>query len=72
MNLQIKTILASILFVLISTVCVAQPTPCGEEDGLPPCETPTAPIDGLTTVFVLIGVVYGIRKTIENSRKHQL
>jgi hypothetical protein len=65
-----KKILASILFVIISAVCIAQvgePPPPETQDGPLP---PGSPIDGFTAVAALIGTIYGIRKTIKNSKEH--
>ena len=62
-----KKFLASILFVLISSICFAQ------VDNPPPPAGPTPPgnpIDGFTAVAALIGVIYGVRKTIRNSKEY--
>ena len=67
MKIHNKKILASILFVIISVVCVAQSAVP------PPPETndvPVLPIDGFTGVAVIIGAIYGVRKTIKNSKEH--
>ncbi|WP_321252897.1 PID-CTERM protein-sorting domain-containing protein [Psychroserpens sp.] len=62
--MQNKKILASILFVLISFVCSAQgatpPPP------MPP-PPPGLPIDGLVSVVLAMGVLYGVRKKIKNT-----
>lgn len=68
MKVYNKKILASILFVIIGTVCLAQvvnPPPPEIQD-----TPPGLPIDGLTAVFAVIGAVYGIRKVIQNSNEH--
>ena len=68
MKVYNKKILASILFVIVGTVCLAQ------VDNPPPPEIqdtpPGLPIDGLTTLFVAIGAFYGVRKVIQNSNEH--
>lgn len=72
MKVYNKKILASILFVIIGTVCLAQvdnPPPSPETQGSPTPPVGT-PIDGLTAVFAVIGAVYGIRKVIQNSNEH--
>ena len=68
MKVYNKKISASILFVIIGTVCLAQvvnPPPPEIQD-----TPPGLPIDGLTAVFAIIGAVYGIRKVIQNSNEH--
>lgn len=63
MMIQNKRIFASILFVLISFVCVAQgggPTP--PPPAPPP--PPGAPIDGGLLVGVLVALLYGAKKII--------
>ncbi len=65
MRIQKKKIFASILFVLISFVCVAQ------GDGMPPPPDargpvpPGLPIDGFATLAVIAGLFYGIKKSIK-------
>ncbi|MDG5491025.1 hypothetical protein [Psychroserpens sp. SPM9] len=66
MRIQNKKILASILFVLISFVCVAQG---GDPPPPMPPPPPGLPIDGFTTVAAILGVFFGIKKTIDNSKK---
>tara|TARA_R110000868_G_scaffold97875_1_gene269224 strand:- start:8429 stop:8617 length:189 start_codon:yes stop_codon:yes gene_type:complete len=61
MTIQNKRIFASILFVLISFVCMAQGPP---PPGAPP--PPGFPIDGGVLVGVCIGVFYGVKKLIGN------
>jgi hypothetical protein len=62
MIIQNKRIFASILFVLISFVCVAQ-------GGDPPPPTPPPPpglsIDGGIFVLILLGILYGIKKVLD-------
>ncbi|APY10931.1 hypothetical protein BWZ22_06615 [Seonamhaeicola sp. S2-3] len=61
MTIQNKRIFASILFVLISFVCVAQgqlPPP-----GLPP-PPPGLPIDGGVIFGVVVAIFYGVRKIL--------
>ncbi|HMB99512.1 MAG TPA: hypothetical protein VKN14_00585 [Flavobacteriaceae bacterium] len=62
MIIQNKRIFASILFVLISFVCVAQ-------GGDPPPPTPPPPpglsIDGGVFVLLLLGILYGIKKVFD-------
>jgi hypothetical protein len=68
MKIHNKKILASILFVLISLVCVAQ----GTNPPPPPSAPgpPGTPIDGFTGLAVIIGAIYGVTKTIKNSKEH--
>ncbi|OUR91204.1 hypothetical protein A9Q87_11010 [Flavobacteriales bacterium 34_180_T64] len=59
MRIQNRTILASILFVLISFVCMAQggnPPPPG------PPPPPGLPIDGLIPIAIILAIYYGARK----------
>jgi hypothetical protein len=60
MIIQNKRIFASILFVLISFVCIAQ-------GGPPPPMTPPPglPIDGGLLVGVCVGVFYGAKKMLK-------
>jgi hypothetical protein len=60
MTIQNKRIVASILFVLISFVCVAQTGP-------PPPGPPPAvglPIDGGLLTGLFAGLFYGVRKLV--------
>jgi len=57
MRIQNKKIFASILFVLISFVCKAQP------DFPPP--PPGLPIDGALPILILAGLIYGIRNKLK-------
>ncbi len=65
MRIQNKKIFASILFVLISFVCVAQG---GDPPPPMPPPPPGLPIDGFTTIAVILGAAFGIKKTINNSK----
>ena len=63
MTRQNKRIVASILFVLISFVCVAQetsPPPPG------PSPFPGLPIDGGVLVGICVGLFYGAKKLLLN------
>ena len=62
MKFKNKKILASILFLLISVVCLGQgnsnpPTP---RRGPPP--PPGLPIDGASGILLIVGVLYGAHK----------
>ena len=62
MRIQNKKIIASILFVLISFVCVAQGS------GPPPPSPPPPvglPVDGGILVLLGLGLVYGIKKLLK-------
>jgi hypothetical protein len=61
MIIQNKRIFASILFVLISFVCVAQSPPV---PGPPP--PPGAPIDGGVLIGACLALFYGVKKLLEN------
>lgn len=63
MTVRNKRILASILFVLISFVCVAQNPP---PPGPPP---PGLPIDGGVFFGVIFALFYGVRKLLINYEK---
>lgn len=56
MRIQNKKILASILFVLISFVCLA--------GGIPPPPPPGTPIDGGVLVGLVVALVYGANKLL--------
>ena len=66
MTIQNKRIFASILFVLISFVCVSQ--------GGPPTPTPAAvppglvPIDGGVLAGVFFALIYGAIKMLKNKK----
>ena len=62
MRIQNKKILASILFVLISFVCVAQGS--GPPPPSPP-PPPGLPIDGGILAVLGLGLVYGIKKLLK-------
>jgi hypothetical protein len=64
MRIQNKKILASILFVLISFVCVAQSS--GPPPPSPP-PPPGLPIDGGILALLGLGILYGAKK-IFNSK----
>lgn len=69
MTMQNKRIIASILFVLISSVCIAQgqsqdrrpPHPQGGPPGGPPVP-PGLPIDGGVLIGAVFAAAYGARK----------
>ncbi len=64
MTIQNKRIFASILFVLISIVCVAQ----GSEPPPPlPPPPPGTPIDGGVLTGVCFALVYGVKKMLKRS-----
>lgn len=66
MTVQNKRILASILFVLISFVCVAQDPP-------PPPTPPgpgLLPIDGGVLFGVIFALFYGARKLLIKKNNH--
>ncbi len=61
MTIQNRRIFASILFVLISFVCVAQipPTP-----GAPPPPPGNVPIDGGVILGAAFALCYGVKKLL--------
>ena len=63
MRIQNKKILASILFVLISFVCVAQG---GDPPPPMPPPPPGLPIDGFTSIAVILGMFFGAKKITKN------
>ena len=65
MRIQNKKIFASILFVLISLVCAAQG---GDPPPPMPPPPPGLPIDGFTSLALVVGAYLGIKKTIHNSK----
>ena len=65
MKIQNKKISASILFVLISFVCAAQG---GNPPPPMPPPPPGLPIDGFTTLALVVGAFFGIKKTIQKSK----
>lgn len=64
MNLQNKRILASILFVLISYVCMAQLPGKPPPPMQPP--PPGLPIDSGVLVGVGVAIIYGVKKILGN------
>lgn len=65
MIIQNQRIFASVLFVLISLVCVAQVTQEGPEP--PPSPPPPigTPIDGWIVFVLLIGLIYGVYRSFK-------
>ena len=62
MRIQNKKIFASILFVLISFVCIAmQPPP---QPGIPP-PPPGLPINEMLPILLLAGLFYGIKNKLK-------
>jgi hypothetical protein len=64
MKIQNRTIIASILFVLISFVCVAQG---GNPPPPMPPPPPGLPIDGATPFVLILAIIYGIKKSIKRN-----
>lgn len=65
MIIQNKRIFASILFVLISFVCMAQVNP-------PPPVPPPPPglaIDGFVPIVLILGLLFGIKKRLDFIKK---
>ncbi|NNL15813.1 MAG: hypothetical protein HKO81_04130 [Flavobacteriaceae bacterium] len=62
MRIQNKKIIASILFVLISFVCVAQSS--GPPPPSPP-PPPGLPLDGGILALLGLGLFYGIKKLLK-------
>ena len=61
MKVQYKTLLASILLVLVSLTCTAaQAEPPRPRRGPPP--PPGLPIDGFSSIVLVLGVIYGAKK----------
>ena len=67
MKIQNKNFTASILFVLISFVCVAQ----GGDTPPPPAPPPPPglPIDGFILVLFCLGLFFGVYKTLRKINK---
>ena len=67
MKMQNRKYLASILFVLISFVCNAQP------DGSPPPPSPPPPpgfpIDDFLPVLLVIALIFGVVKRLKFTRR---
>ncbi|HLT52615.1 MAG TPA: hypothetical protein VKZ97_01920 [Flavobacteriaceae bacterium] len=66
MTIQNKRIIASILFVLISFVCVAQDTGGSEPPPPAPPPPPGLPIDGGILVLAALGAAYGVRSIVKS------
>ena len=67
MKIQNKRLFASILFVLISFVCMAQLAPAAPptpELGPPP--PPGLPIDGGIWLGACVAIFYGVKKILSN------
>ncbi|WP_431132960.1 PID-CTERM protein-sorting domain-containing protein [Psychroserpens mesophilus] len=67
MKIQNRKNIASILFVLISFVCSAQPDTAPPPPVPPP--PPGMPIDDFLPVLLVIALVYGIVKRFKYSRR---
>jgi hypothetical protein len=70
MRIQNKKYFASILFVLISFVCMAQrpggSTPLPPDiPGEPPPPPPGLPVDGALPVLMLAALFYGVKNKIK-------
>lgn len=65
MKIQSKKIVASILFVLISFVCVAQSAP---PPPMPP-PPPGLPIDGGLTFLLVLGLFFGVKSILKSSKQ---
>jgi hypothetical protein len=65
MGIQNKKYFASILFVLISFVCLAQSTSNGIPPPPSPPPPPGLPIDGALPVLMLAALVYGVKNKIK-------
>jgi hypothetical protein len=63
MTIQNKRIFASVLFVLISLVCVGQTPP----PPLPPPPPPGFPIDGGLLLGIIFALFYGAKKMLFQS-----
>ena len=67
MGLQNKKILASILFVMISFVCVAQGAGIPPPPGPPP--PPGLPIDDALPILFLLALAFGIYRKFKFVKK---
>jgi len=65
MKIQSKKIVASILFVLISFVCVAQSAP---PPPTPP-PPPGLPIDGGLSVLLGLGLFFGVKSILKSKKQ---
>lgn len=65
MGIQNKKIFASILFVLISFVCMAQRI----NEGIPPPPSPPPPpglpIDGALPILIIGALIYGVKSKLK-------
>jgi len=68
MKIQSKKIVASILFVLISFVCLAQSEP---PPPTPP-PPPGLPIDGGLIVLLVLGLFFGVKSILKFSKQKSL
>jgi hypothetical protein len=66
MRIQNKKFFASILFVLISFVCLAQSPGGGIPPPSKPPPPPGLPIDHALPFLVVAGLFYGVKKKIES------
>ena len=62
MIIQNKRIIASVLFVLISTMCFAQTPPLPPPPGPP--TAPGVPIDGGVLFGVVVALFYGVKRIV--------
>ena len=69
MGLQNKKIIASILFVMISFVCVAQGVGAGIPPPPGPPPPPGLPIDGALPILFLVALLFGIYRKFKFVRK---
>jgi len=65
MKIQSKKIVASILFVLISFVCVAQ---SGPPPPSPP-PPPGLPIDGGLSILLGLGLFFGVKSILKSNKQ---
>ena len=67
MKIQNKRLFASILFVLISFVCMAQIVPAAPPPPeLAPPPPPGFPIDGGVLLGACVAIFYGVKKIVNN------
>lgn len=62
MTIQNKRIIASVLFVLISTMCFSQTPPLPPPPGPP--TAPGVPIDGGVLFGVVVALFYGVKRIV--------